>query len=220
MSPLKPMLGDLELQQVQRLETEGDQLLVQHRVPGLEGDFLQGLGRRGSHIALTGVLSGTESGEGLKKLREKFKAAELVPFVSDIATATKVDKVLIEGMEVRELAGKPERFEYAFALREHTPPPAEESEEPPPADPDISEEGKERIDEVVDDISRNLGSLEVQVTVSSGSQSLEHIVVLVEGVDESGNRASFLLEEQSNGVYVREDVPAGRYTFRAFWRET
>jgi hypothetical protein len=63
------MLGDLELQQVQRLETEGDQLLVAHRVPGLEGDFLQGLGRRGARVALSGVLTGAESRESLKALR-------------------------------------------------------------------------------------------------------------------------------------------------------
>src|SRR6476469_8059279 len=143
MPPLKPMLGDLELQQVQRVETEGDQLLVPHRVPALEGDFLQALGRRGSRIALTGVLSGAASREGLKQLREKFKAAEPVSFVSDIASATKIDQVLIDEMEVRDLAGKPERYEYTFVLREYTPPPAETTEPPPPIPiPPVPEDDK------------------------------------------------------------------------------
>ena len=101
MPPLKPMLGDLELAQVQRIETEGDQLLVPHRVPGLEGDFLQGLGRRGSRIALTGVLAGAASREGLKKLREKFKVASPVSFVSDIVRLRSVKKVRLAASTAR-----------------------------------------------------------------------------------------------------------------------
>src|SRR6266550_2954701 len=118
MASVKPMIDDLELQQLQQIEADEKEVLAQHGVPALEGDFLQDLGRRAERIRLNGVITGSESGEGLTKLREKFRAAEPVSFVSDIATATKVDKVLIEEMGVRELAGKPERFEYAFGLRE------------------------------------------------------------------------------------------------------
>src|SRR3954451_4077545 len=168
MPPLKPMLGDLELQQVRRVETEGDQLLVPHRVPALEGDFLQALGRRGSRTALTGVLSGAASREGLKKLREKFKAAAPVSFVSDIASATKIDQVLIEEMEVRDLAGKPERYEYAFVLREHTPPPAEQTEEPPPVPVP-----PEPVEEV--------GTLIVEVDVADPGFDFSRLTVTVEG---------------------------------------
>lgn len=131
MPPAKPMLDGVELPQAQRIASEDEEVLVQHGVPALEGDFLQDLGRRAVRVTLSGVMSGAEAGEDLKGLREKFHAAAPVPFVSDIATATRVDKVLIEEMGVRELAGKPERFEYALALREHTPPPAVTEEEPP-----------------------------------------------------------------------------------------
>ena len=40
----RPMLGDLELEQVQRVETAEDQVVTRHAVPGLEGDFQQVLG--------------------------------------------------------------------------------------------------------------------------------------------------------------------------------
>jgi outer membrane protein OmpA-like peptidoglycan-associated protein len=130
----RPMLDGVELPQAQRIASEDEEVLAQHGVPVLEGDFLQDLGRRAVRVTLTGVLTGSEAGEGLKGLREKFHAAEPVPFVSDIGTATRVDKVLIEEMGVRELAGKTERFEYALALREYTPPPAV-TEEPPPVIP-------------------------------------------------------------------------------------
>ncbi len=198
MPPLKPMLGDLELQQVQRIETEGDQLLVSHRVPALEGDFLQGLGRRGSRIALTGVLTGAASGEGLKTLREKLKAAEPVSFVSDIATATKVDTVLIEEMEVRDLAGKPERYEYAFVLREYTPPPAEATEEPPPAPvpPEPVEE---------------TGTLIVEVDVADPGFDFSRLTVTVEGTQADGSSFLATLTQREGNVWTREGLPAGDF---------
>ncbi|MES1241729.1 MAG: peptidoglycan-binding protein, partial [Acidobacteriota bacterium] len=132
--PTRPMLDGVELPQAQRIASEDGEVLAQHGVPALEGDFLQALGRRAARVTLSGVLAGPEAGESLKGLREKFHAATPVPFVSDIGTATKVDKVLIEEMGVRELAGKVERFEYSIALREYAPPPAV-TEEPAPVIP-------------------------------------------------------------------------------------
>lgn len=64
----RPMLDDLELQQVQTIEVDGDQVWVQHGIPALEGDFLQGLGRRASQITLTGMLSGAEVAEDRKSV--------------------------------------------------------------------------------------------------------------------------------------------------------
>ena len=97
---VKPMLDDLELQLVQQIEADEHQVRAQHAVPALEGDFLQALGCRAERITLTGILTNADEeeavGEKLKKLREKFRAAEPLPFAADIATATKIDTVLIE----------------------------------------------------------------------------------------------------------------------------
>src|SRR5437762_1378495 len=112
--PARPMLGDLELQQVQRVVAAGDQVLARSAVPGLDGDFAQRLGRRASVISVSGVITGAEAGDRLKELRTKFREAEPVTFVSDVATATQVGDVLIEEMRVVELAGRPQRFGYAF----------------------------------------------------------------------------------------------------------
>ncbi|HEY9640153.1 MAG TPA: hypothetical protein V6C57_06695, partial [Coleofasciculaceae cyanobacterium] len=133
--PVRPMIGGVDLQQVQKIEVDGDQVLVQYPVPALEGDFFQRPGRRATKVSLTGVLTGAAVEDGLNVLREKFRAAEPVSFVADIATAIKVDQVLIEELGVRELAGKPDRFEYALTLREFIPPPAPTHEEPPPPPP-------------------------------------------------------------------------------------
>ncbi len=132
---MRPLLGSLELQQVERLTVDEDLVLAHHQVAALEGDFLQELGRRSSRLTLGGVATGSEAGRHLEDLRDSFRAIEPVEFTADIASATRIDQVLIEEMTVRELAGKPERFEYALTLRQYSPPPPEEAEEPPPLPP-------------------------------------------------------------------------------------
>ena len=202
----RPMLGGVELQQVQQLQVDADQVLVQHGVPALEGALFQGLGRRATQITLTGVLTGPEAGEGLKTLRAKFHAAEPVPFVADLTTATRVDQVLIEEMGVRDLAGKPERFEYALTLREYAPTP----EVKVPPEIETPENPAERIDE-------RLGTLIVEVIVE-GQPSFDYdrITVTVRGTQEDGTDLTRTLTNRTEDNVWTEDVfPAGAYTVEA-----
>ena len=215
------MLDDVELQHVQKVEAEDEQILAQHGVPALEGDFLQDLGRRVTRFVLTGVMAGDEAGEKLKTLRLKCRNAEPLSFVADIATATTVDKVLIEEFGVREIAGKPTRFEYQLILREFLPPPPPEETTPEPVpqvDDQIQENASDLNSQQVDDIARDVGTLTVQVTIEGDVQDYPDIVVLVEAAEGSDSRASFLIEEQVNGVYRKTDIPAGDYTATAFRR--
>ena len=219
--PAKPMLDEVELQHVQKVEAEDHEILAQHGVPALEGDFLQDLGRRVTRIVLTGVMAGDEAGEQLKTLRLKCRNAEPLSFVADIATATTVDKVLIEEFGVREIAGKPARFEYQLILREFLPPPPPEETAPEPVpqvDDQIQENASDLNSQQVDDIARDVGTLTVQVSIEGDVQDFTDIVVLVEAAEGSGSRESFLIEEQVNGVYRKTDVPAGEYTATAFRR--
>lgn len=202
MATSKPMLGDIELQQVQKIEVDEDQVLAQQSVPALEGDFLQRLGRRGTQISLTGVLTGAEAGTGLKTLQEKFRAAAPVSFVADIATATQVEKVLIEEMGIRELAGKPSRFEYSLTLREFTPPPAPEPVPPPsPTPPPPSVE---------------TGTLVVEVTVEGQPGcDFSKVTVSVEGTQDDGKSLTRTLTNRSNNSWTEENMPPGKYTAKA-----
>lgn len=199
---LRPMLDELELQQVQRIDSDQDQLLVRHAVPALEGDFLQGLGRRAGAFMLDGVLTGPDVADGLTSLREKFHAAEPVPFTADIATATRIDQVLIEAMDVREIAGHALRFEYAFLLREFIPPPAPRRETPPPQPPPQEVE---------------TGILEVEVVVE-GQPEFDHgaTVVTVEGTREDGTQlGTRTLSNRVNSLWTETEFPPGSYTCRA-----
>ncbi|MFN8496341.1 MAG: hypothetical protein U0641_00680 [Anaerolineae bacterium] len=202
MPQARPMLGDIELQQVQQLEVEKDQVLTQHAVPALEGDFLQRQGRRATRVTVAGVLTGPEVADGLSKLRTKFRAAEPVSFVADITTATRVDQVLIEEMGVRELAGKPQRFEYSFTLREFIPPPPTKREEPPPPPPPPPP-------------AVETGTLVVEVTVQGQPDfDMGRLTVTVEGTQDDGNTLSRTLTNRQNNVWTEENVPPGAYTVR------
>ncbi|NDJ19003.1 hypothetical protein [Myxacorys almedinensis] len=214
----QPMLGEVELQLVQNIIADEDQVLNLHSIPALEGDFFQKLGRRISRITLTGVITGTEAGEGLTTLREKFRAAEPVSFVADIATATKLDQVVIEAMDVRELAGKPERFEYALTLREFIASPQSLQEQPAIVEAAVNQDSTQQTQQIVENIASAVGELEVQVTLAGDRQNFTNIVVLVEGQADSGDRVTFVLEDQQGGVYSRDNVPAGSYTIKAFRR--
>jgi outer membrane protein OmpA-like peptidoglycan-associated protein len=200
--PSKPLLDKLELQQVQKVEAEEKEAVSQHSVPALEGDFLQDLGRRAVRVTLNGVLTGPEAADGLKQLREKFQKAQPVPFVSDIATATSVDQVLLEALDIRELAGKPERFEYGIAIREFVPPPAPEVQPPPPPPPPPP-----KVD---------TATLVVEVIVD-GQPNFDFtaVTVTVDGKQDDGTQLSRTLTNRTDNVWTEEKMPPGKYAAKA-----
>ncbi|WP_324651568.1 peptidoglycan-binding protein [Georgenia sp. H159] len=206
---VRPMLGDLELEQVQVVTADEDQAVVRHRVPALEGDFLQDLGRRGAHLALTGVLTAPEVKDHLADLRERFHAGDPVPFVSDITSATAVDQVLIERMDVRELAGRPSAFEYHLTLRELTeaePVEVTEIEIPPPPVPPVTE-----------------ARLSVTVVVEGDPNfDMDRVQVTVRGTEEtSGAPVNRVLTERIRpDTWFADPFPAGQYTAEALVDDT
>lgn len=214
----RPMLGEIELHHVQQIEVDGDQILVQHGVPALEGDFLQGLGRRARRVTLSGMMVGPEASENLKTLRAAFRAAAPVSFVADITTATRVGQVLIEELGVRDLAGKPERFEYALTLREYQAAEAveEEAQQDEEVATEASSDAEQQTDEQITRIAARTGSLLVRVNLTGSKKDYSAIVVVVEGTTENGEHQSLVMEEQENGVYRRDNIPTGEYIIRLY----
>ncbi|WP_020579055.1 peptidoglycan-binding protein [Actinopolymorpha alba] len=200
----RPMLGDLELEQVQLVEVDEDQVVLRHPVPGLEGDFLQDFGRRAARVRLTGVLTAVDTVEHLGTLREKFHAGEPVGFVSDITSATLVDQVLIERMDVVELAGRPRVFEYRFDLREFleaAPVDTEDVVIPPPPPPDVEN-----------------GKLAVTVVVEGDPAfDMDRVRVTVRGTEQKtgADLTRVLTNRTSPNVWFADPFPAGDYTAEA-----
>jgi outer membrane protein OmpA-like peptidoglycan-associated protein len=194
------MLDDLELELVQKIDSDHDNVLHQTGVPGLDGDFLANQGRRATRFTLSGVVAGEEAAEDLKKLRDQFAEADPVPFVSDISTATRVDNVLIEELGVREIAGKAKRFEYSFTLREFQPAPEPEIipiEPPPPVELKTT--------------------LEVEVVVDDDPSFTDFgsVTVTVDGTDKSGAHLVKTLTNRTENVWTEDPFPPGRYRFEA-----
>ncbi|HEX2028737.1 MAG TPA: peptidoglycan-binding protein [Nitriliruptorales bacterium] len=204
------MLGDLELEQVQMLETDEDQVVTHHPVPALDGGFVQPLGRRAARLRLTGVLTAPPTLDHLAELRTRFMDAEPVPFVSDISSATLVEDVLIEEMEVRQLAGATERLEYRFVLREYT--------EPEPITPEPVDVPPTPIPEV------EHGALSVTVVVE-GDPNFDFArvdVSVVEGTTDEGPPMGRrrLTKRIADNVWFEEDFPAGTYRVEAVVDDT
>jgi hypothetical protein len=151
------------------------------------------------------VLSGAQAGAALRRLREQHRKAEPVPFAADVATATRVDQVLIEELTVRETAGSPSRYEYELVLRQFTPPPAPAA----PVEDAVAGDARAASDEQVTKSASGQGTLAVEVKNPSGDFSA--LAVLVEGTSDAGGRVSMTLFDQREGVYRREDMPAGTY---------
>jgi hypothetical protein len=222
--PATPMLADLELPQVGYIVVDRQEEFARHGAAAVDGEILTGLGRRGAAVHLAGVLSGSAAADGLKDLRQRYRAAEPVPFTADITTATRVDRVLIQELTVREEAGHPERFHYTLVLRQYAVPPSTATEKPEPqataADVDaaVAAEAREATERQVTQATAGQASLAVEVTNPSGDFSA--LAVIVEGTSDTGERVSLTLLEQQDGVYRRDGLAAGRYTVTVVRRGT
>jgi outer membrane protein OmpA-like peptidoglycan-associated protein len=196
----RPMLDTFALPLAQTVDGTESEALEEHRVPALEGDFLQDLGRRAARFKLSGVAAGSSAGSDLKTLREKHRAATPVAFVADIATATKINQVLIEALDVRELAGKPERFEYSMDLVEYVPAPVPQ-DEPVPIPP---------IKPVLD------ASLQVTVIVDDDPVfDFSKATVTVAGNKDDGTQITTTLTNRAANVWTQNPMPPGTYTATA-----
>lgn len=115
---MKPMLDDLELPQVQEITAYDRRMLAEHKPPGMDGSLLQNLGRRPLRVALWGIASGPEALTFVEDLETMFRAGEPVPFVADITQDAELEQVVIDDLQVQELAGTPSRYSYVVTLRE------------------------------------------------------------------------------------------------------
>lgn len=115
---MRPMLDDLELEQVQEIGSYDRRTLAEHKPPGMSGSLLQNLGRRPMRLVLWGVTTGPGAKTFVEKLEEKFRAAKPVPFTADIVKDSEIQLMLIDDLKLQELAGKPERVGYVVTLRE------------------------------------------------------------------------------------------------------
>ncbi len=118
-------MGDKRARQI---EINENRMLVEHKIPGLEGSLFQNLGTRPGRIFLSGSVQSDEIKEDfLEEIRKKFNAAAPVAFIADITTATDIKEVIIENLSFIDTADNPDTIHYQISLQEFTPPPPNES---------------------------------------------------------------------------------------------
>jgi hypothetical protein len=144
------MLDDLELPRVQTITTQDQRMLSELKPPGMAGSLLQNLGRRPLRVVVSGVATGPDGLAAVQKLDDKFRAGDPLPFVADIVTDADLQQVLIEDLQIKDLAGKPDRRAYVVTLQEFIKP---VNPEPATAlDSDILADATDRLDAVVGNI--------------------------------------------------------------------
>src|SRR4051794_4769168 len=125
------MIGEWEVPRIERIGTVEGRRLARLSVPGLVGDLHHDLGRHSLVVEIVGSLQGDdERDDFLEKVREPFNAGEPLAFVADITTATELEQVLIEALELQESNDSADSFRYVIRLRQYVEPP----EPPPPID--------------------------------------------------------------------------------------
>lgn len=126
---IKPMIGEFALDGIELVESYESRALVEHRVPGLAGNYFQDMGVTPNTIIIAGTKTGDDDRDNfLNGIRKIFNKGEPTTFSADINTATDITDVIIEDFRSGEVAGSPDHFEYYIKLRKYVPPP-----EPPAA---------------------------------------------------------------------------------------
>jgi hypothetical protein len=122
-----PLLGDVSLEYVQRIEHSLDAGWTPMRIQGLDGEVQQRSGRPSHQVRISGVLIGEGAKDALGTLQTAARTGEELTFTSDITSALDLQKVVIQKFHAEESAGRPNRIQYALALAESPPlpPPAE-----------------------------------------------------------------------------------------------
>lgn len=124
-----PLLGDISLEYVQRIEHAFDAGFSATRIAGLEGELQQRSGRPSHRITIEGILIGESARDALATLQTASQTGEELTFAADISSALNLEKVVIQSFQAHESAGQPNRLHYLLELVESPPlpPPAEVS---------------------------------------------------------------------------------------------
>jgi hypothetical protein len=121
---ITPMLGEWEIPHIEKITALERRRLVPLSVPGLQGTLHQDLGTESIAVEIFGSLHEEElRDEFFTNVREQFNAGEPVSFVADIVTATELEQVLIEDLQISELNDYVDRVRYRIVLHQYVEPP-------------------------------------------------------------------------------------------------
>lgn len=122
-----PLLGDIALTAVQRVDHGLDAGFHDVAVLGLEGHAQQRSGRPSHRIGIAGVLTGETALDDLAALQTLAASGTETTFAADIVTALDLQQVVVTRFAATETAGRPGLVDFSLELAESPPlpPPAQ-----------------------------------------------------------------------------------------------
>ena len=121
---VKPMLGDWEIPRVADMQTLEQRSFVELPIPGSVGSVFQDMNSLPMQLMISGSLYSSEANNAfLEEVRGQYQQGAPVTFVSDIATGTELQYVVIETMGFQINADDPGQLDYYLVLKESPPPP-------------------------------------------------------------------------------------------------
>lgn len=116
-------IGGINLSRIHKITTLEQADFASHRVPGLEGNIVQNMGRNSVRLRIEGIHYGSEAKENLEALREIYKARQEIDFLADIVGEAYFSEVIIETFEVSQQAHEPDQYSFVLTVAEYVPPP-------------------------------------------------------------------------------------------------
>jgi len=196
-----PQGGQTEIRNVYNISTTDRRDMIGHKIPGMEGDVFQNLGRSPVVISFDGTFQGKTAKENLEVLRTKFKQGTPLPFNSDISGAADITHVLINDMRIEESADVIGKYHYFMVLQEYKVPPPE-----PVMPPAQDEEAAAWQEETAEDVMDSINVITGKVLDNEGNPRSG---VTVTATGESGE---YRAETDEQGVYRIEEAVPGTYT--------
>jgi hypothetical protein len=122
--------GLSEVRSILNVTISGRRRVSEFKIPGLEGNVFQDLGRDSLIIVVEGLLTGVNSKNTFQELNSKYKLGEPISFSTDIPSLTEISEVVIEGFKAKMVGGMSMNYWYVLTLREHKSSPQSGSEVP------------------------------------------------------------------------------------------
>lgn len=116
-------IAGISLPRIHRITTREQADFISHRVPGLEGNVVQDIGRHSVRLHIEGIFYGTKAKDDLESLRDVYKSREPVDFLADVVGQAYFSQIIVETLEVRQAAHEPDQFSYRLTIAEYVPPP-------------------------------------------------------------------------------------------------
>jgi len=194
--------GQIEVRNVYNISTTDKRDMIEHKIPGMEGDVFQNLGRSPVEISFDGTFQGKTAKENLEILRTKFKQGTPLPFHSDLSGAADITKVLINDLRIEEVAGVTGSYHYFIVIQEYKEPPPEPVT-PPSQDDAAAQWQDEKAQEAVDAINVLTGKV-----LDADRKPKTGVTVIVS--DAEGGK--YNAETDESGMYRIDKLPRGKYT--------